>query len=246
MSMVSAQFTDIGSAREINQDSFFADTRGNYGIYVVSDGMGGHSRGEIASNHATSAIGDWWRRNYTFVKGKTMEELSGMLEELIQRLNGEIYRIYKEQGLIGGATFSMLLVSEKNYLIFTVGDSRIFQVEKKKVRQISTDDVWENLAENRERPQEELRADVRYGTLTQAIGYDERVSPRIVCGQIPAKTVFFLCSDGVYKYLPEKTLHKLLVKAQKGKKPEDTLQDIKDTVYSFGAGDNMTGILVRV
>lgn len=246
MPMVSVQFTDIGSVREINQDSLFADTRGNCGIYVVSDGMGGHSRGEIASSHATTALGDWWRRNYTLAKGKTTEELGVLLEELVQHLNQEIYEIYREQGLIGGATLSVLLVADRHYLILTIGDSRIYQVEKRKVRQLSTDDVWENLAENRERPQEELRTDCRYGTLTQAIGYDERISPRIMGGELSGRTVFFLCSDGIYKYLPEKILFKVLTKAQRGKKPEDMLNLIRENVYSFGAGDNMTGILVRI
>lgn len=244
--MINVQFTDIGSVREINQDSLFADTRGNCGIYVVSDGMGGHSRGEIASGHATAAMGDWWRRNYTLAKGKTMEELGTLAEELVLRLNREIYEIYKGQGLIGGATLSVLLVIDRYYLILTIGDSRIYQVEKRRARQISTDDVWENLAENRERTQEELRTDCRYGTLTQAIGYEERVRPRVMGGEISGRTVFFLCSDGIYKYLPEKLLFKLLTKAQRGKKPEDVLNLIRENVYNFGAGDNMTGILVRV
>lgn len=244
--MVSTYFTDIGSVREINQDSVFADTRGNCGIYVVSDGMGGHSRGEIASSLATVGIGDWWRRNYTFVKGKTMEELCEPVEELIHRLNREIYERYQGLGLSGGATLSVLLIADSHYLLFTIGDSRVYQVEKRKVRQISTDDVWENLAENRERSQEELSEDVRYGTLTQAIGYDPRVIPRVASGEAPDGSVFFLCSDGVYKYLPEKWLFRQLIKAGRGKNQENLLRTIKDSVYNFGAGDNMTGILVRI
>ena len=45
--MKSDSFTHVGLRRSNNEDRFFADD--NLGLYVVSDGMGGHRSGEIAA-----------------------------------------------------------------------------------------------------------------------------------------------------------------------------------------------------
>ena len=197
MSLTSACFTDIGQQRSVNQDNVFADEKGDYGIYVVSDGMGGHSKGEMASGKAVEMIGDWWKRNYTILKNSTTEEITNTISELIQNINAEIFAMYQEQKLTGGATLSMLIIRDTSYLLFTIGDSRVFEIKKKKVQQISVDDVWESLAVNRYKSEAELMADPRYGTLTQ-------------------------------------------------RDLSEILMTIKDKVYSYGALDNLTGILVRV
>ena len=140
----------------------------------------------------------------------------------------------------------MLIIRDTSYLLFTIGDSRVFEIKKKKVQQISVDDVWESLAVNRYKSEAELMADPRYGTLTQAIGFEDGIAPRISGGSIEKQTQFFLCSDGIYKYCPEKVLYKLLIKGEKKRDLSETLTAIKDRVYGYGALDNLTGILVRV
>ena len=47
MHTLSAGLTDVGKEREQNEDSFVADDE--LGFYAVSDGMGGHAAGEVAS-----------------------------------------------------------------------------------------------------------------------------------------------------------------------------------------------------
>ena len=46
--------TDPGLARLHNEDAFRVDS--DYGLYVVADGMGGHSHGEVASKIAVETI----------------------------------------------------------------------------------------------------------------------------------------------------------------------------------------------
>ncbi len=246
MSLTSAHFTDIGQERNVNQDNVFADEKGDYGIYVVSDGMGGHSKGELASTKAIEMITGWWKRNYTILKYSTTEEITNKISELIQTINTEIFSMYQQEKSIGGATLSMMLIRDAVYLLFTIGDSRVYEITNRKVRQISIDDVWENLPENRNKSETELALDPRYETLTQAIGFEAYVTPRISGGIIEPHTLFFLCSDGIYKYCPEKVLNRLLIKGGKSKNLSETLMTIKHKVYSYGAQDNLTGILVKM
>ena len=49
--------SDIGRAREMNQDAYYASQPSDtVGLYIVADGMGGKAHGEIASKYVTSSI----------------------------------------------------------------------------------------------------------------------------------------------------------------------------------------------
>ncbi|MCL1924132.1 MAG: protein phosphatase 2C domain-containing protein, partial [Defluviitaleaceae bacterium] len=50
MVIKSYALSDIGKQRETNQDSFGIKTIDNLHFFIVADGMGGHSGGEVASN----------------------------------------------------------------------------------------------------------------------------------------------------------------------------------------------------
>lgn len=63
--------TDRGLKRNVNQDSVAAYTRGDFGLFVISDGMGGHSRGELASAEIVKAF-DIFQEN--------LEEVSRVME----------------------------------------------------------------------------------------------------------------------------------------------------------------------
>ena len=164
----------------------------------------------------------------------------------MQDMNHRVYEMYEQMKLRGGTTLSILLINEKNYGIATVGDSRIYRAKGKEVCQISVDDVWENLPENMVLTEEMVVTDTRYGTLTQALGYDKLVHPRMQTGEIEADTVFFICSDGVYKYFSEKQIEKMLVRSIRERNLRKSMEKMKRDVYKAGAGDNLSGILVKV
>lgn len=57
------EYSSPGLVRKNNQDSIFAKAKGEYGLFVVADGMGGHEHGEIASARLTEAFVKWWKCN---------------------------------------------------------------------------------------------------------------------------------------------------------------------------------------
>src|SRR6185503_14804341 len=59
MRVIAAGLTDVGLQREHNEDSFCL--LGEYSLFLVADGMGGHRAGDVASRMATSAIASFFR-----------------------------------------------------------------------------------------------------------------------------------------------------------------------------------------
>src|SRR5688500_4379784 len=60
MRCVSVGISDVGRRRTINEDAFHRDDQ--VGFYVVADGVGGHSKGEIASSEAVEQLTMWVAR----------------------------------------------------------------------------------------------------------------------------------------------------------------------------------------
>lgn len=246
MALLYESISETGLVREVNQDRVFADIRGDIGIFVVADGMGGHSKGEMASSYVVELIESWWKREYIMLSKIDFADSVKEIEMFVQQMNEVICAAYEKEDIKGGTTISILFVRANQYAVMTVGDSRVFVKRKRNFMQISVDDVWENLPENVNVPTRELIKDRRYGTLTQALGYDKQIVMRIDIQRITSEEVFILCSDGVYKYIDCRNMRKLLVKNLKKKSIKEILEIIKCEVNVAGAGDNFSCILVKV
>ena len=57
--------TDIGKAREMNQDSYYiSESSSEVKLYIVADGMGGYKGGEIASSLAIKCTKSYIENNF--------------------------------------------------------------------------------------------------------------------------------------------------------------------------------------
>lgn len=78
MNLIITASTDKGLEREKNQDSLLAKQYRIEGHHVVaaiiSDGMGGEVKGEIASSSVVKSF-ERWIANFQFLSGKTRPEI---------------------------------------------------------------------------------------------------------------------------------------------------------------------------
>lgn len=225
--------SEIGKSREINQDAVFAYDSNEFGLFIVADGMGGLSEGERASKEIINSYQTWIEQNERVVKdmdpGTVLAELRTVLSQANDRINDET-----KSGQTCGSTVVVLFLRKDFYAIISVGDSRIYEIEKKilytKLRQLTTDDVWKYEGDNT-------------GKLTNAVGINSRLKCHAQSDTLKRNNMFLLCSDGIYRYCQEKDMVNSIIKYMP-KKLESAAKEIKQTVYQNGAGDNLSLILV--
>jgi len=218
--------------RALNQDRAGCFTAGKWHLGYVADGMGGHHAGEQASELVAQACARWWggfldtQQRPGFLQG--VEQLRGLLE----RCHREIGELFPPD-VICGTTAVLLWVAGKEYAVFSVGDSRCYEVLPRfgglfgRAVQLTYDDVSEQSK----------------GKLLRALGPGP-CSFSLRTGQTRKGAVFALCSDGVYKFSPSLLQE---FKHLTEKRPLQTAGErIAAQVEGAGAPDNYSLLLLRI
>lgn len=235
--------SDIGLRRSVNQDAVFMAIDGDVGLFCVADGMGGHSHGERASREIVSALELWWKSFQESAYGGEFFRMMRSLSQALEQANRSIYDSV-EKGHICGSTVVCLFLYRESYGILYAGDSRIYLSEKRKIKQLTVDETWENQAGLNLRKRA-IKQSPNYGKLVNAVGIAENVKISGRTDQAEQGMLFLLCSDGLYKMCPERAIIAAMKRCRK-----ETLHTVVDRMikraYQGGARDNVSVILVRV
>lgn len=202
MDFIVSGMTDIGLTKNTNQDSFnvrvFTTPVGRVALAVLCDGMGGLSRGEIASASVVNAFVKW-------SETKLPEALSGMTAqadvhhdwaEIVKTMNRKIYEYGARMGSAVGTTVTALLLTEDWYSLINVGDSRAYEIQQN--ANILTRDqtlVAQEVALGH-MTQEQAKLDPRRNVLLECVGATDDVRPDFYIGKTRQDAVYMLCSDG--------------------------------------------------
>jgi len=253
--IITAGFCEVGNKREKNQDAYLMHTGWTYvglsGLFLVADGVGGLEWGEEASRKAVESLDDWWRNHlsvnlkhmdYSSMKG--IKLFSQELLNRVKRLHYNLIQQAKKEEIQMGTTFSMLFLANKEYCIVHIGDSRIYKTGFWHLNQLTSDHNFSTNEYKAGKISKKQWEDYKgKDPLLQCIGAGETIEPQVIVGKIRRGDKFFLCSDGVYKFIHRKELARLVKGAHK-EKPEDSMEKIREIVYDNGAADNLTAVLV--
>lgn len=209
MDVTVASHTDVGRVRTNNEDYFFADA--DLGLYIVCDGMGGHSAGEVASKMSCEVIqreiskATKTREKYlTSGKPSDIKALSKILEAAIHTACKEVFKkASKTPELAGmGTTCTVVLLAGHNKGVMGhVGDSRLYVYRSGTVHQLSEDHTYVNeLVKRGALTKEQARSHPQGNVLSRALGVQPTVPVDTMIFDIDAGDTYLLCSDGLYNY----------------------------------------------
>lgn len=236
---------DQGLIRARNEDSIltYDNPGGKAALFAVADGMGGYKDGDLASQRIVSRLEAW----VTALLEGTEHPLSVMLDDVAAELmtvNREIYETLN-RNQICGSTLVLLLLTESEYGVMSIGDSRAYFSRGWECRQLTQDDVWENEEKNRRRySEDELLRHPNHGKLVRAVGVSEKLQYSLVTGRVRRGDRFALCSDGVYKYCQWEVIRKAMARLL-WRDAQEVRKYVMRAVYQGGAGDNASLILVK-
>jgi len=210
--------TDVGHMREHNEDFF-----GSFpeeGLYVVADGMGGHSSGDRASKLAVEILRDFFRETkrdpakawpFKMDRGRSYEEnrLSTGVRIGNRRIfdDGEKNRMYRGMG----TTIVALAVTGDKAQIAHVGDSRVYRFREGAIEQLTRDHSLIN-DYRRVKPQltEEELAELPKNVITRALGMRDDLEVDVRSEPLQAGVVYLLCSVGLHGLVADEDMAAIL------------------------------------
>lgn len=230
----SSAATHPGAVRAHNEDSYV--DRPDLGLWAVADGAGGHQAGDVASRIITDALN---AISPGFDGAELLTEVRHCLARADQTLRAEAARRGPHAMLV--STIVVLLMRDDYFACLWAGDSRAYLLRGGHFRPLTRDHslVQELFDAGAISAAEALRHPSR-NIITRAVGAEslelDKVTDRLASGDR-----FLLCSDGLFKTMPEPALCELLAADR-----EDTAQRLVAAALARQADDNVTAVAVEV
>lgn len=234
--------TDTGKVRQQNQDAFICRRVGeNAGYAIVCDGMGGENAGEVASATACQLIDKFFHRDME--DGMSESAAKAIIFSAISAANAKVYSMAKENpeyhGM--GTTLVLAVVIGENMHIVNIGDSRIYMVEKKAVKQLTRDHTLvQNLVDRGEISQQEAINHPKKHYITRAIGVGDTLDIDYQMYELKKESVVLLCTDGFSNYLEMEKLPDLLKSCIR----KESISELIDYANNQGGSDNITAVVL--
>lgn len=226
--------TDIGPIRESNEDAVAALERETY---VVADGMGGYTSGEVASKMLVDAVRDALAPQECF-------DENGLKHALLCANEAILKAVRSHPAYAGMGTTATLCHREGDDIVWAhVGDSRLYLLRNGSLRQITQDHslVSELVANGSITPAEAMTHPKR-NVITRAVGVSEDLVVDTGRFRLEPKDSLLLSSDGLTSVLPEGDLCELLLRVIPS--DEDAAKYLVDCAIEAGSHDNISAIVV--
>ncbi len=246
MTTTYTSFTETGLKRKTNQDRITVHMGKDISLFAVADGMGGHSEGEFASEAVIKYLDRLWNEILGSLSSfeNRLQYAVDMIIKALEEANEEIFRYAEENNIICGTTVSAVLIIGKYFAVINVGDSPVYRADRKRAVCEHTDHSFGGIAMRSGCDLREIDEN-RRRKLVQAVGVKERLMPSVRTGCMTGRQMFLICSDGVGNYFKEREIFRYLKKAAAGRMGQDKLSEtLKNRVYSRGAEDNLSAIIV--
>ena len=235
--------SDVGLVRKVNEDSLLAAPP----VFLVADGMGGHARGDAASQVVTRVF--------------TEHIVPGALttpEQVLDAIHSanDAVRDLSEAGDSGTAVAGTTLTgvalvdgddeNEYGWMVFNVGDSRVYSWDGRVLEQQSVDhsavqvmvDAGLISAEDAEQHPER-------NVITRALGAEDTVDVDVWLSSPAEHSTFLICSDGLSKELDRSELTAIFARREARGDFSGIADELVEAALEGGGRDNVSVVVVR-
>jgi serine/threonine protein phosphatase PrpC len=234
--------THVGKVRQENEDSYFADPEP--GIFIVSDGMGGHRGGALASGIVVEDLPVMIENALDKLRIGTPRAVKSILKKNIAeqskqlQMEGTSESGYKDMG----ATLVVALLRKERCFIANIGDSRAYRLRKGKLVQLTRDHsvVSELIEKGHIEPEEAVDHEAQ-GVITQYVGMEEKAHPHVHSFTLKQADRILLCTDGLTDMVPDDKIASIL---QTEADPQAACKLLIATANTAGGHDNVTALLI--
>ena len=188
--------TNVGRKRENNEDYMLTySPRLGVDIYMVLDGIGGTSGGEIASRTAAEKVIEYYKEHM-----QDMANIEDVLKMAVKYANRCVYEMNKQNKTYKdmGTTISLLYVDGNDGYHISIGDTRIYEVLADKIEQITEDDTYVNaLVKDNIISKEEAKTHPERHVLLRALGVTKSINFEVNKLENMYGRHFLMCTDGL-------------------------------------------------
>ncbi|MCA9033748.1 MAG: serine/threonine-protein phosphatase [Planctomycetaceae bacterium] len=241
-----ASRTDVGMRRAVNQDSVavrlcsdLKEWAAQGHLFVVADGMGGHSVGDLASRITTDTLPEAYSGLKTV---DLMERMRSAVLAANQAVHdrGQQNPEYSDMG----TTCSALSLSPRGLIIGHIGDSRIYRVRHGLIEQLTFDHSlqWEMIKIGRATS---ATVDLFHprNVITRCVGPDPNVQVDLEGPfSVQQGDRYVLCSDGLSNHVSDQEIGQIVSSLD----TNDASRLLVNLANCRGGSDNSTVIVISV
>lgn len=238
--------THAGLVRPLNEDAIGAEP--GCGLFVLADGLGGYSAGEVASAMAVSAaltrLSAEWRQ--AAAEGRAVAPADA-IHRAVGDINAGIYNAALNSAAFEGMATTLVIawfVGERLWAAHT-GDSRLYRFRAGELEQLTRDHSFsQELLDAGMVTAEEARLLPAKNLVTRALGAAAEIEPEIQDYDVQPGDVLLLCSDGLTEMVGPFEIAGLLSIGEDDM--HATARRLVDLANEAGGRDNISVILVQV
>lgn len=231
--------------RELNEDAVGAEVLQGAACFVLCDGLGGHDRGEVASQTAVQEALERFRR----AAEAGVLDPGDCLRDAFSAAQDGIFRKQKESRDQADmkTTMTVLLFSGNGRTWGHIGDSRVYRFRAGKLLSRTRDhSVPEMLVKSGEIKESQIRFHEDRNRLLRVLGTPSDTPRWEIAETVEGKErdAFLLCTDGFWEWITEREMTECI---RASRSPGEWLSLMEKRILSAGQGkgmDNYSAIAV--
>ncbi len=232
----------VGKVRDINEDSYCFLEK-DYDLFIVADGLGGHSAGEVASLLAVDNIRDHIIKYISVNMEKQL--IKGIIYEAFNKANENIYSYAKENFFCDGmgTTATLALRIGSTLYMGHVGDSRAYIIKDNNIKQITLDHslVAELVRSGNITEAEAIKYPWK-NIVTRALGIDESIKVDIFTVSFSSQDILILCTDGLSNFVDKYEIERVALEIDDS---NEVCERLVSMANKRGGYDNITVLVAK-